>query len=327
MKMRSLVVVVIAFALVLGGCVTEGTYADAPVNIVAIRGPSSLGMLRLMEESELGQTLNNYNFEIVAMPDAIPSLIVRGEADIAAVPVNMSSILYSATDGDVLALVVATMGVLHIVDTTGEIGSIEDLRGRTIFASARGATPEFILNYVLNMNGLVPDEDVYIDWRADHAEIAALLQHGQAQIAMLPEPFVSTVLAQIDGLNVALDLTEEWNRVQPDYGLVMTAVIGRREFVEANPEALAIFLEEYARSIEFMNTHTEAAAALAVAYEIIPNPAIAAQAIPRSNVVFITGEQMQRYLQGMLTVLYNENPGSVGGALPGDDFFFIPDAP
>ena len=325
--MKLLILLVLALALT--GCFTNLDTAEdadgrANVNIAALRGPSALGMLRLMDENDNGFTLNNYNFDLLNMPEGVPPLIIRGEVDIAAVPVNLASILYNATGGDVQALVVSTLGVLHIVDTTGEIDSIEDLRGRTVFASAQGATPEFVLNYILNMNGLVPGVDVLVEFRADHTEIAAMLENGLAEIAMLPEPFASTVLARMDNLEAVLDLTEEWNKVQPDYGLVMTAVIGRREFVENNPEAVATFLEEYRRSIEFVNLYTEDAARLAVEYGIIPNHTVAVQALPRSNLVFISGDQMRQYLQGFLQVLYNAAPDSIGGSMPGEGFFFTP---
>ena len=296
------------------------TYA---VNMTVLPGVSALGALWLIDAAEGGSTQNIYNIDILGSPDEVPPRIVQGTVDIAAVPTNMASVLYNATGGEVTVLALSTMGVLHIVDATGEINTVQDLRGRSVALSGMGAAPEFAFNYVLRQNGLEPGVDVFLDFHAEQPQIAALLAQGAAQVALLPEPFATTVVLQNENLRHALDLTEEWSRVQPEYGLVMTAIIVRNEFLENNPGAVEIFLEEFEQSIAFINNNQQEAAELAVARGLIPNANIAAQAIPRSNQVFITGERMQRYLAGYLAVLYDQMPASIGGALPDEDFYFI----
>ena len=291
------------------------------VRIAAMRGPTALGLLGLMDISEAGDALQDYEFTILGSPDEVPPLIVRGDIDVAAVPANLASVLYNQLNGDVVALAIVTLGVLHVVDTSGEVHSIEDLRGRTVLVHGQGATPEFAFNYVLNQNGLVPGVDVFLDFRSEHAEVAALLGTGQGDVALLPEPFVSTVLANIDGLRLALDLTEEWNRVQPEYGLIMSVVIARRQFLADSPGAISTLLGEYKNSIDYVRGNTASAAQLAARFEIIPNAAIAENALPRTHVVFIDGQEMRQNLIGFYGVLHSENPMSVGGNLPGDDFF------
>ncbi|MCL2197352.1 MAG: PhnD/SsuA/transferrin family substrate-binding protein [Defluviitaleaceae bacterium] len=323
MKKLFLLIFALMAVFVFSACGAEDEYEAMTIRVAAMRGPTAMGLLHLMDENANGNARNYYEFEILGSPDLVPPLFAQGAVDIAAVPGNLAAVLHNRLD--VKALAVVTLGVLHIVDTTDTIHSIADLAGRTIFLHGQGATPEFALNYVLTQNGLTPDVDVYIEFRAEHAEIAALLENGQAEIALLPEPFVSTVLMRyIDGLRVALDLTEEWNRVQPDYGLIMSVVIANRDFVENHPEAVAVFMEEYAASVAFINANVPEAAQLAVDFEIIPNANIAATAIPRTNIVFITGQEMRQNLLGFYQVLYNEEPQSIGGGMPADDFFFIP---
>ncbi|MDR2166373.1 MAG: ABC transporter substrate-binding protein, partial [Clostridiales bacterium] len=212
------------------------------LRIATPRGPAALGLLYLMEASGQGTTRNELSFHLVGAPDEIPPLLMRGEIDIAAVPPNMAAILYNNPALDIQVIAVSTLGVLHIVDTTGTISSVEDLRGRTIFSSGVGGTPEFILNHVLSSNGLTPGTDVNIEFRPEHTEIAALLEGGMAEIAMLPEPFATTTVMRVENLEYALDLTEEWNRISPDAGLAMTSVIATREAIESQPEAIQIFL-------------------------------------------------------------------------------------
>ena len=330
-KLLLLLMLMILASVLLTGCgqdesnPSNSSEAEAPtIRVAAMRGPTALGLLALMDEHYRGNAVNDYEFTLLGSPDEVPPLLVQGNVDVAVVPGNLAAVLYNRLEGDVQALAVVTLGVLHIVDTTGEINSVADLAGRTIFSTGQGATPEFALNYVLTQNGLTPGVDVEIEFRAEPPEIAALLETGQIEVALLPEPFLSATMARVDGLRIALDLTEEWDRVQPDYSLIMSVVIARREFLENNPAAVASFMQEYAASINFMTTNIPAGARLAEDFELIPNAAIAEAAIPRTNIVFLTGDTMQRNLMGFYNVLFNAYPASVGGALPGEGFFFIP---
>lgn len=326
MKSFLLLILLLLSVALFTGCTGEASneqaYEPATIRVAAMRGPTAMGLLYLMDKQERGVVQNNYEFELFGSPDLVPPLFVQGKVDIASVPANLAAVLYNRMD--VQALAIVTLGVLHVVDSTGTINSVADLEGRTVFVSPQGATPEFALNYILMQNGLTPGVDVNIEFRAEHTELAALLETGQAEIALLPEPFVSTVLARIDGLRAALDLSEEWNRVQPDYGLIMSVVIARREFLENNPEAVAVFMKEYAASVAFINENVADGAQLAVDFELIPNIAIAKAAIPRTNIVFFVGEEMRRNLLGFYNVLYEANPQSIGGEIPEKDFFYFP---
>ena len=50
---------------------------------------------------------------------------------------------------------------------------------------------------------------------------------------------------------------------------------------------------------------------------------LAEKAIPNCNIVCVTGEDMQAMVSGMLIVLHAANPQSVGGALPGEDMYYM----
>ena len=296
------------------------------INMAVLSGPSALGALWLMDaaETDSDRIQNSYNIQVFGSPEEIVPMIVQGAVDIAAVPTNLASVLHNNPNVDITALALSTMGVLHVIDTTGEITEITDLVGRTVHLSGLGASPEFVFNYVLLQNNLVPGININLEFHAEQPQIAALMAQGIAEIALLPEPFATTVTMQNENARHALDLTEEWNRIQPDYGLVMTAIIVRSQFLAENPGAVNIFLTEFEQSIDFANNSISEAASLAVHFNIIPNEAIAAAAIPRSNQVFITGERMQNYLSGYLGVLYEQSPASIGGALPDEAFYFIP---
>lgn len=292
------------------------------VRITAIAGPTGVGLVNLMQKSADDETTNTYTFNVVSDPTQAVAAITNGEADIAAVPTNLASTLYKKTGGKVQVLAVNTLGVLHILERGENIKSVKDLKGKTIYTDAKnkGANPEYILRYLLEKNGLDPDEDVRIEFAAD---LDAAMANGEAKIALVPEPKASTYLMQNQGVRRALNVTEEWNKVSDENcALMMGCVIARSDFIEKNPDAVALFLEDYMASINAAKSDTETAATLCETYKIIPKAAVARQAIPNCGLVYAVGNTMKTRLSAYLNVLYGYNPAAVGGALPKDDFYY-----
>jgi len=302
------------------------TASSAEIHIVALKGPTAMGLVKFMNDADAGTLSDNsYVFSIAASPDEVSPALVQGKADIAAVPGNLASVLYNKTKGGIEVLAINTLGVLSIVDTDGSIKSVADLKGRTLYASGKGATPEYVLNYILQQNGLDPARDVKIEWKSEHAECLSALLADPSAVAMLPQPFVTTAQMKSDKVRVALDLTKEWDSLQKNSdapsALVMGVVCMRREFADAHPEAVKAFLEHYSDSVDYVNGNTEAAAELVGKYDIVP-AAVAVKALPQCSITFIDGSSMKEKLSGFLQVLYDQNPAAVGGAVPGDDFYY-----
>ena len=295
------------------------------VNVIALKGPTAMGMVKLMADSDAGETAGNrYTFSIAASIDEVTPKLVQGEADIAAVPANLASVLYNNTKGEVKVLAINTLGVLYIVESGDTVQSVEDLKGKTIYASGKGATPEYALNYILSSNGIDPASDVTIEWKSEHAECVAALGAQKDAIALLPQPFVTTAQTKNESIRVALDLTNEWDKIQDDKAastLITGVVVARKAFIEEHPQAVADFMESYKDSVEYVNGNIPVAAALVGKYDIIP-AAVAEKALPFCNITFIEGSEMKDKLHGYLTVLMNQNSKSVGGALPDDDFYY-----
>lgn len=335
--MKRVLALILALVLVIGcfaGCgksegneVNNGKQDDegkkgGNVRITAIAGPTGVGLVNLMQKSADEDTTNTYTFNVVSDPTQAVAAITNGDADIAAVPTNLASTLYKKTDGKVRVLAVNTLGVLHILERGESVQSVKDLKGKTIYTDVKnkGANPEYILRYLLEKNGLNPDEDVRIEFAAD---LDAAMASGEAQVALVPEPKASTYLMQNQGVRRALNVTEEWNKVSDEEcALMMGCVIARADFVEKNPDAVAIFLEEYMASISAAKTNTENAATLCETFKIIPKAAVARLAIPNCGLVYVSGSTMKTRLSAYLNVLYGYNPAAIGGALPKDDFYY-----
>lgn len=288
---------------------------DTEIRIAALKGPTGMGMVKLADK----QNYPNYTVSIEASPDALNPRIISGEVDVAAVPVNLASVLYNKLDGDISVLAVSTLGVLYVVEAGSEVNSVADLAGKTVYATGQGATPEYILNYLLDKNGVAGS--VEVNYVGEHAALATMLANGSAEIGMLPEPNVTSTLAGNDNLRIALNLTEEWNKVCSTE-LVQGVVIARKSFVNEHPEAIEQFLREYEKSSAFVNENIDEAAKLIVDVGILGNVEIAKKAIPNCNISFGKGEAMHKAVEGMLTVLFEANPKSIGGKLPDKDFYY-----
>ena len=293
--------------------------------VAALKGPTAMGMVKMMSDDAASDS-PLYDFNIYASADEITPKLVQGELDIAAVPANLASVLYNNTEGQVQVLAINTLGVLYIVEDGDTVQSVEDLKGKTIFASGKGSTPEYALNYMLTQNGIDPETDVTIEWKSEHSECVASLAATENAIAMLPQPFVTTAQTQNENLRVALDITEEWEKLASANGsdatLITGVVVGRKDFVEQNPQLVQEFLSQYEQSVAYTQEDTAGAAALVGQYDIVPE-AVAQKALPECNITFIKGEEMQAKLSAYLQTLLDQNPKSIGGQLPGDDFYYL----
>ena len=294
------------------------------MKIAALKGPTAIGMVKMMEEAGLGNTANNYQFTIAGTADEITAGLLKGDYDIAAVPCNLASVLYNKTEGQLKLAGINTLGVLYIVETGNSIQTVEDLKGKTIYSTGLGTTPQYTLNYLLNSYGIDPEKDVTIEYKAESTEVAAILNEPEDAIAMLPQPYVTTVLMSNENLRIALDVAKEWENASEDGSTVVTGVVVvRKEFLENNSEAFDAFMEEYRSSADFVNTSVEEASTLVEKHGIFKAAPIK-KAIPLCNITLITGDEMKSKVEGYLKTLFDQNPKAVGGKLPAEDFYYIP---
>lgn len=295
----------------------ESEATEATLRIAGLKGPTTMGLVNLMAD----EVASSYDFTMYGAADEIVPLLVKGDLDAAAVPANLAATLYNKTNGAVEVACINTLGVLYIVENGETVNSVADLKGQTIVTTGKGTTPEYVLRYVLSENGIDPDSDVTIEYCSEATEALSKVQAGEATIAMLPQPFVTSALSQVEGLRVALDMNEEWQKVAGSK-LVTGVLVVRKDAVENDPEAFASFMEGYAASVEAANSDLEGTAALCEQYGVVAKAALAQKALPQCNIVFETGDEMKADLETYFNVLYAADPTSVGGTLPADDFYY-----
>lgn len=296
---------------------------DVTIRIGAMSGATAMGMVKLKSDAESGQTVNSYEFaEFGNDASAFVSPLAKGEIDIAAVPSNLASNIYNNTEGGVQVLAVGVLGVLNLVERGENLSSVADLAGCTVYATGAGAVPEYTIRYLLSENGIDPDNDVELIFCSDTTEALSHLSSEEGAIAILPQPFVTAACAQVEGLRVVQDLNDAWASLENGCEITTGVIVVRTEFAEQYPNTVAQFLVEYQASVQSAQEDVEGTANLIAEYGIIAKAPLAQKALPNCHIVCLTGNEMKDALQGFLQVLFDQNPKAVGGALPGDDFYY-----
>lgn len=291
------------------------------INMAVLKGPTAIGFIKAWDDSDNKSASNNYNVTAYGAADEISAGIIKGDIDVAAVPCNLASVLYNKTNGEIQVAAINTLGVLYMVSTGEALDSISDLKGKTIYSTGQGTTPEYTLNYILTKNNLTPGTDVKIEYKSEATEIASILSEDSNAIAMLPQPYVTTVLLNNENAKIIFNITEEWSKVSDDAALVTGVVIARKDFINENKDAFNALLDDYKTSTTFVNDNVDDAAVLVENHDIF-KAAVAKKAIPFCNITFKTGEEMKTDISTYLEVLFSANPASVGGKLPDDNFFY-----
>jgi NitT/TauT family transport system substrate-binding protein len=295
------------------------------VTIASLKGPTTMGLVGLMDDAAQGKAAEDYQVTMYGSPDEVVPLVAQGAVDMALIPANLAAVLYAKTkgsDAQISVMAVNTLGVLNIVESGDTIHSIADLKGRTIYSTGKGASPEYVLNYLLTQAGLTPGTDVDVQYLSEHTEVVAQLTTTPGSIGVLPQPFVTIAQAKSPDMRTALDLTDEWAKVSPDSQLITGVVVVRDAFAKEHPEAVAQFMADYDASTQWVNASPADAAPLIVDAGIVPDAALAEKAIPLCYITFVSGAEMKASLGGYLQVLFDADPKSVGGSMPGDDFYF-----
>ena len=288
------------------------------VRVGSLKGPTTMGLVNLMKESEEGSCSGNYEFTMETQPDAILAKVVSGDLDIALVPANVASVLYNKTEGGVSLVDINTLGVLYCVTGDDTVKGMEDLAGKTVITTGQGASPEYVLNYLLEQYGVT---DCNVEFKSEATEIAAILAEDPTKIAVLPQPFVTAATMKNSEIKIAFSLTGEWDKISEGSQLLTGVTVVRNDFLDEHEKEVTTFLEEHKRSTELTKSALSESAELVAEYGIIEKKEIAEVAMPECNIVCISGQEAKDALSGYLDVLFNADPKAVGGSVPSDDFY------
>ena len=324
MKKKILLLLLAAALLLLPACgaTAKGMSAEGPVRIAGLKGPTTMGLVNLLDMEQQGTAALDYDLQLYGTADEIVPGLIKGELDMAAIPANLAAALYQKTKGGIQVMAVNTLGVLYVVEKGDTVHSMADLAGRTILSTGKGTTPEYLLRYLLEKNGLDPDKDVKIQYCSEATEVTAQMAAAQKDaIAVLPQPYVTAAGMKDPSLRVALDLTAEWDKVS-DSQLVTGVTVVRIQYAQEHPDVVEAFLQEYAQSVRTANADLDRTAALCEQQGVVAKAAIAKKALPACNIVCRTGDEMQKDVSAYLSVLCAADPAAVGGKLPDEGFYW-----
>ena len=322
--MKKLTSLLLSAALMISllACGAFAAKTKSGVRIAGLKGPTTMGLVNLLDMERSGKASQHYDLQLYGAADEIVPKLIKGELDMAAIPANLAATLYQKTNGGIQVMAVNTLGVLYVVEKGDSVHSFADLKGRTILSTGKGTTPEYVLRYLLTKNGLDPDKDVKIEYYSEASEVTAQMAASKKDaIAVLPQPYVTAAQLKDSSLRVVLDLTKEWNKVC-DTQLITGVTVVRKEYAEEHPDVVAAFLTDYAKSVEAANTDLDGTAALCEEQGVVAKAAIAKKALPNCNIVCLTGDELKTNASAYLQVLFDADPKAVGGAMPGDDFYW-----
>ncbi len=321
-KILSLLLLFISVVSLFAQPATEESKEKTVVRVASLKGPTAMGLVKLMEDAAItpDALINSYEFTIESAPDMIVPLIAKNDVDIASIPANLASVIYNNT-GKIKVIAVNTLGVLYLVgDKSLSINSVEDIKGKTIYSAGKGSTPQYALEAILKGYNLEDGKDCYIEWKSEHSECVVALKNDKNALALLPQPFATAALMQNDNLYLCADLNELWKDLT-GVPLITGCTVVTTSFLENNKSAVDSFLSEYKKSATWVNSNIDEASLLIEKNDII-KAQVAKKAIDKCNIVVWTGEEMKKSLSIYLDALYNENPKSVGGSIPGEEFYY-----
>lgn len=317
---KAVLVVVLLFAVIIPAFCAPAS----EVRFGVLKGPTGIGACQLLSLNEEGKTRNKYSVTLLSEATDMIAQIAAGQLDIAAIPTNAAAALYNKTSGAVRLAALNTAGVLYVLENGDSIKSVADLKGKTIYAVGQGSNPEYVLRFILSQNGIDPDKDAELVFM-DSAELTTRAATGEIGVCMLPVPAVTTVLMKNKSMRTALDLSKEWDSLNTSGILTMGCIVVRSDFAKNHPIEVMAFLDEYGSSINFTKQNPSQAAQLCAKFSIVPSAAVAEKAIPDCNLIYICGDDVRPAIEGYLKVLYDFNPKSIGGKMPGDDFYSLGD--
>jgi NitT/TauT family transport system substrate-binding protein len=290
------------------------------VTIAGLKGPTSIGMIKMIDEKSLNS--DSYKVEYVAesAPDALTGKIINGDIQISSLPINLAAVLYNKTKGKVQLAAVNTIGNLYIVGSDGT-SSIKSLEGKTLGMSAKGSTPDYAMNYILKQNGL--DSKVELDYAQDHATLAQTVIAGDTKVALMPQPFATQVTMKNTNVKMLIDLNESWKEATKGASELYTGcIVINKEFAENNKEFVAEFLKQYESSVKWVLENQKDAAALVEKNGIMSGAALIEKAIPYCGITYKPAIGEKEKLNGFYKILFDSNPASVGGAVPDEKFYY-----
>ena len=306
----------------------------AQIRVGLLNGPTCVPAAYLMENKKTITGIGadaDFTYEKFAEPQALLPKMIKKEIDVGFMPVNVAAKVYNAGNKAIICCAVVGLGNLRLITTDESIKRFIDLKGKTVYVAGQGATPEYMLRYLLKENGLTwtgDKPDVKMDFTIPTAQLAAQLISGKIQYAVVPEPFAtiasvksSKVIAPLDFQKEYLELTgKKTNELYP-----LSVMVVRADFAKENPKLLQSLLKEYDKAVSWTIKNPGKAGLLTEKNGLGLSAEIIEKAIPVSNYTFIPADSAKNSIEALLKLFLENEKTSIGGKLPDEGFYYKKD--
>ena len=133
-----------------------------------------------------------------------------------------------------------------------------DLKGKTVIGGRAGGVPEMTLEYVMRQNGVIPQEDTEVDTSVQFNMMAGAFTGGSGDYVTLFEPTATEVELAGKGYILA-SIGQESGEIP------YTAYFASQSYMSAHPEIIQQFTNAVAKGQAWVQSHTAAGVAEAIA--------------------------------------------------------------
>ncbi|MDA3956502.1 MqnA/MqnD/SBP family protein [Oceanispirochaeta sp.] len=292
---------------------------EEPVSVALLNGPSGIGLIKLKSENPFQGSEVLIDTQVLGAPKVLMGQMLKGEWDAAVLPANMAALLYNKGVA-YRCIGVTGLGNLYLVAHKDvQISSIKDMAEQTIYIPGKNTTPDLIIQLLAAEYGI----DLKLDYSFNPADLAKALAGGIVNAAVLPEPLATIALKSGQDLVIAADMQSLWRDtfpLTPDYPL--TVMVVRSDFADQYPDLVNILRDAAQESLNWVTENPAEAAGLIKEQGFTLPPPIVAQAIPRSNYVFLKGKEMEALMAPYFSSLMTLNPDVIAAVLPDKEFYY-----
>lgn len=322
--MRFICFVVSVFLLF--SCSGEQNPKPEKINFGVLKGPSALAFAGAMTEEFISKMPVPVEYSIYTAPDMLIPLLVKGDLDGCILPVNVAATLYNKSPSLVKVWGICGNGMLSLVTSDPEINALGDLAGKKVNIGGMGATPEYLFKYLLLKNG-IKNDSVEVDYSLAPSEIVPAMAGGLLDTALVPEPFTTLALEKVPDLRVPFSVRQLYSLASGIENYPMTVVVFRGDFVSENKSLVADFIKVWEESLDWTLGNPSSAAGKAESLGLGLTKEVAEKAIPKASLVHIpagdypAGEDGKNSIHYFLTLFHSFDPESIGGGVPGEEFY------
>lgn len=323
--------IIVSSAIALVSC--NNVNSNKQLKIAYLNGPTGMGMAKLINDNGGKAGNEKYSFEATTA-ELVGAGVVSGIFDIACIPTNTAATIYNQ-GGDIVVLAVNCLNSIYVVtDKNTTVSSFEDLEGKTIY-TCKGGTPAPILNTLLEAYGI--DAKISYEFngqiiaKPENLSTVLTAVDGAPAIVVVPEPIITSVSLALkkdetndNEYSVDIDLGAVWKeKYKTD--ITMGCIVANKKVVGENKAAIDAFLEEYAKSIEFIgnSVNLEASAQYIVDAGIMAAATAAKTALSNLNkggyIAYLDGDDMRTALEKVYSAF---GMNLIGGKLPDDGFYY-----